>query len=155
MWTKTDRFVFSVGIYNYLINPNIDTKTIIDWPNIIENSIYSNPKNELEKKELEEINLVELAKARFQKFLDKQEFYQDQIGCKLQKIRETPELVIAILISFCIEEEEIKELESTKEIEEKNFSDFSQIVKSYSRMTQDLIGTDYMMLVNSIIRNKI
>ena len=146
MWTKTDRFIFSVGIYNYLINPNMDNRTIIDWRNIMENSIYNNPEND--PKELEDEELIEPVKLKFQKFLENEEFYLSKISTKLQKIKETPELVIAILISFSIEVEELQKQNSNIE------QNFSLIVKSYSRMTQDLIGTDYMMLVNSIIRNR-
>jgi hypothetical protein len=132
MWNKIERFVLVTGIYDNLLEPTYYTDNDINWDFIIDNCLYQ--KETVDK---EKINF------RYNIFLNNKVLYLDKIKTYLQNFDMTPQIVIAILITFFIE---VDEAIASNEILKGNF------LGKYPRLTQELIAGEYTSLINAIVR---
>ena len=132
MWNKIERFVLVTGLYDYLLDPTYYTDNNINWDFIIDNCLYQK-----ETVDIEKINF------RYNIFLNNKVLYFDKIKTYLQNFDITPQIVIAILITFFIE---VDEAVADKEVLKGNF------LGKYPRLTQELIAGEYTSLINAIVR---
>jgi hypothetical protein len=133
MWNKVERFVLVTGLYDYLLDPELYSNQDIDWQFLVENCLYSS----------QEISLESVIN-RYEVFLNNQDYYFEKIKKYLQNFQVTPQIVIAILLTFFIEVDE--SLAINNDSLNENF------LGKYPRITQELIAGEYTSLVNAIIR---
>lgn len=132
MWNKIERFVLVTGLYDYLLDPTYFNDSNINWDFIIDNCLYQ--KETVDK---EKINF------RYNIFLNNKVLYLDKIKTYLQNFDLTPQIVIAILITFFIEVDEA--LASDEKLK-------GNFLGKYPRLTQELIAGEYTSLINAIVR---